>query len=162
MHEILGNVAGNGGSRLGPAVDPCKNEAVSVPEETIRRCLSAFPEVEVVVLFGSTAAGRQRPASDLDLYLRLRPGSRWSLGDRLELAAELSAAVGREVDLVVEDETTSVILRREVANRGRPIYEARPGAWVELRAAASIAYADLEPYLRRIGEAVRARARAHG
>jgi predicted nucleotidyltransferase len=135
---------------------------VSAIEEIVRQLLSPRPEVDAVVLYGSAAAGRQGPASDLDLYVRLRPMARWSIAERLDRAADLSTALRREVDLVVEDEWTSVILRREVANRGRPIYEARAGAWVDLRAAAAVAYADLEPYLRRIGEAVRARARAHG
>jgi predicted nucleotidyltransferase len=135
---------------------------VSELDVTIRSFFAARAEVEVVVLFGSAAAGRALPRSDLDLYVRLRPGARWPLGDRLDRAAELSALLRREVDLTVEDEWTSVILRREVANRGRPVYEAREGAWRDLRAAASLAYADLEPQLRTIGEAVRARARTHG
>jgi len=131
-------------------------------EDAIRHFFAGRADVDVVVLFGSTAAGRDRKGSDVDLYIRLRPEARWSIGDRLDRAAALTSLLRREVDLVVEDGSTSVILRREVANRGRPLYEARPGAWTELRAAASLAYADLEPYLRRIGEAVRARARAHG
>jgi len=48
-----------------------------------------------------------------------------------------------------------VILRLEVARHGRLLYERRPGAWVELRARAMLAYADLEPWMRRSGEGVR-------
>jgi predicted nucleotidyltransferase len=113
------------------------------------------PEVDVVALFGSVAAGRLGRDSDVDLYVRLRPEARWSTAQRNALAAEAARSCGRDVDLVVEDERTSVILRREVAGRGRPLYEARRGAWTDLRAAALLAYADLEPYMRRIGRAIR-------
>jgi predicted nucleotidyltransferase len=48
---------------------------VSSIEEAALECIARHPDVEVVVLFGSTAAGHRRPESDVDLYLRLRPGS---------------------------------------------------------------------------------------
>ncbi|HEY3351661.1 MAG TPA: nucleotidyltransferase domain-containing protein [Polyangia bacterium] len=131
-------------------------------ESALGRLFASRPEVDVAAVFGSTATGRERPDSDLDLYVRLRPGASWSLRERLALAGEASSICRREIDLVVEDDTTSVILRREVANHGRPLYEARPGAWRDLRAAAGLAYVDLEPFMRRIGEAVRARAKRHG
>ncbi len=125
-------------------------------EMQLGRLASGRPEVEVLALFGSFATGRERPDSDVDLYLRLRPGARWDLKTRLEFAAEASRICRREVDLVVEDEGTSVILRREVAGRGRPLFEAHPGAWADLRARAVLAYLDLEPYMRLTGAAIRA------
>jgi predicted nucleotidyltransferase len=131
-------------------------------QAAIAALFGSRPEVDVAVLFGSIATGRPRTESDVDLYVRLRPGAHWNLGQRLDVAAELSRIASREVDLVVEDERTSVILRREVAARGRVLFESRPGAWTDLRVAAILAYVDLEPYLRRIGRAVRARAMRHG
>ena len=129
-------------------------------ETVLREMLRARPEVECGVIFGSTAIGRAGAGSDVDVYLRLSPGTRLSLATRLDLAAELSRRLRREVDLVVEDDTTSVILRREVARTGRPVYESRPGAWTDLAAAASLAYSDLEPLLRRMGAAVLSAARS--
>jgi predicted nucleotidyltransferase len=120
------------------------------------------PDVEVVALFGSAATGRLRPDSDLDLYVRLRPGKSWDLARRLSVASDVSRLLGREVDLVVEDEHTSTILRRQVAQHGQPLWERRPGAWIDLQVAAVRAYTDLEPYLRRIGEATRERWRQRG
>lgn len=131
-------------------------------ESRIAALLASRKEVEVAVLFGSAAAGALRPDSDLDLYLRLRRGSGLALRQQLDLAAEISDIAGREVDLVVEEPTTSVILRREVAARGRALYESRAGAWTDLRAEAMLAYLDLEPYLRRIGASVREAAQRHG
>jgi predicted nucleotidyltransferase len=131
-------------------------------EARLASCLGGLDGVEVAALFGSAAPGRRRPESDLDVYVRLVPSARWDLGRRLDVAAELSRLSGREVDLVVEGETTSVILRRGGAARGRLLFEARPGAWTDTRARARVAYADIEPYLRRIGAAIRAHARRHG
>lgn len=131
----------------------------TLPEETfarIRDVLLAAPDVEVAACFGSAARGRLGPDSDVDIYVRLRRGAAWSGQQERALIPELSAAAGREIDLTVEDEDrTSVILRLEVARHGRLLFERRPGAWVDLRARAMVAYADLEPWMRRCGEGVR-------
>jgi predicted nucleotidyltransferase len=131
----------------------------TLPEETfarMREVLLTAPDVEVAACFGSAARGRLHAGSDVDVYVRLRHGASWSPHQELSLASELSAAVGREVDLTVEHEDrTSVLLRLEVARHGRLLCERRPGAWVELRARAMLAYADIEPWMRRCGEGVR-------
>lgn len=44
-----------------------------LPEEAIRaiqQVLAAHPEVDLAILYGSRALGRQRPASDIDLTLK--------------------------------------------------------------------------------------------
>jgi predicted nucleotidyltransferase len=131
----------------------------TLSDETIARIrdvLDADPDVEVAAMFGSAARGRLRPDSDVDIYVRLLPGVSWSLHHELSLASDLSAAARREIDLIVEDEgRTSVILRLEVARHGRLLLERRPGAWVDLRARAMLAHADLEPWMRLCGEGVR-------
>jgi predicted nucleotidyltransferase len=122
----------------------------------LRAVLQADTDVEVAACFGSAARGRMRTDSDVDIYVRLGPGASWSPHRELSLVSDLSAAAAREIDLTVEDEgRTSVILRLEVARHGRLIFERRPGAWVELRARAMLAYADLEPWMRRCGEGIR-------
>jgi uncharacterized protein len=130
-----------------------------LPEETfarLRDVLLAAPDVEVAACFGSAARGRLHAGSDVDVYVQLRHGASWSPHQELSLTSELSAAAGREVDLNVENEDrTSVILRLEVARHGRLLCERRLGAWVELRARAMLAYADIEPWMRRCGEGVR-------
>jgi predicted nucleotidyltransferase len=122
----------------------------------LREVLQADADVEVAAIFGSAACGRLRAESDVDVYVRLRKGASWSPHQELALASELSAVARREVDLTVEDEErTSVLLRLEVTRNGRLLCERRPGAWVELRARAMLAYADIEPWMRRCGEGVR-------
>jgi predicted nucleotidyltransferase len=131
----------------------------TLPEVTfarIRDVLEAEPDIDVAACFGSAALGRLRDDSDIDIYVKLRPGVSWSPHQQLVLASALSAASGREVDLTFEDEgRTSVILRLEVARHGRLLHEARVGAWVELRARAMLAYCDIEPWMRRCGEGIR-------
>jgi predicted nucleotidyltransferase len=131
----------------------------TLAEETfarLRDVLQADPDVEIAALFGSAACGRLRAGSDVDIYVKLRKGASWSPHQELSLASELSAAAGREVDLTLEDEErTSVILRLEVARHGLLLCERCRGAWVELRARAMLAYADIEPWMRHCGEGVR-------
>ena len=64
--------------------------------------------------------------------------------------------------LVVEQPSTSVILRREVASKGRTLFERVPGAKQAFVVEAIGAYVDLEPQLRKIGRAVRRSALAAG
>lgn len=122
----------------------------------LRRVLEQDPSVEVAVLFGSAAAGRMTDQSDVDIFLRLVRGASWSHAELRQRRIELGQILGRDVELIVEDrDDTSVILRREVARKGVLICEASSGAWTRLRAEAMLAYADLEPWLRRCGEGVR-------
>lgn len=120
--------------------------------------LAREDDIEVAVLFGSAARGRLARESDVDIYIKLRRGVRWSAHRAQRLASDLSLVAKREVDLVIEDRhETSVLLRMEVARHGSPLFERSPGDWVELRAAAFVAYADLEPWMRRCAAGVRRR-----
>lgn len=51
-------------------------------------------------LFGSYARGEQTPKSDLDLFIKCRPGM--SLFDVFDLQAELEKQTGIRVDLVTK------------------------------------------------------------
>jgi predicted nucleotidyltransferase len=129
-------------------------------------CLAqVWSAVEVLVLFGSATRDELARDSDVDLYVRLAHGASVDGADRTEqnaFASAASAACRREVDLVVESASTSVILRREVAAKGRVLFERRPGAFRQLVVDAVRAYVDLEPQLRTIGTAIRTRAIADG
>lgn len=68
-----------------------------MPDDLHERLAPVFrrhPEIELALLFGSTARGEAREDSDLDITV---DGEDWNL---LELTAELSLAAGRDVDLV--------------------------------------------------------------
>lgn len=67
--------------------------------EIARNALAAaLPETWAVYAYGSFARGDEWPGSDIDLAVLLPPGV--VIPDKLALIAEISRAVGREVDIV--------------------------------------------------------------
>jgi hypothetical protein len=54
-----------------------------------------------VRVFGSAARGEAGPGSDLDLLVAFEPGR--GFRDLMDLCEEVEAALGRKVDVVVED-----------------------------------------------------------
>lgn len=55
--------------------------------------------VSEVYVFGSASRGELRDDSDLDVAVRFRPGTRYSLFELVDMKDELSAIAGRAVDL---------------------------------------------------------------
>ena len=78
--------------------------------------------VASVGVFGSMARGQSTPQSDVDLLVEF--GERKSLLDLAKLERELSAAIGRKVDLLTKD-AISPYLRERILGEVRTIYEAR-------------------------------------
>jgi predicted nucleotidyltransferase len=123
--------------------------------DQLRSLLENEPAVAVAVLFGSTARGEQRQASDIDLAVvwhAERPA------DVSALLARIERAVGRTVDLVELDDAPPQ-LRFEIAREGRLLKEREPDAWARLRARAMIDWWDFAPIARTIHQAAIARLR---
>jgi predicted nucleotidyltransferase len=55
-------------------------------------------------LFGSLARGEAGAASDVDVMIAIPPGRKFSLFDLGEVRVELCELLGREVDVVVEED----------------------------------------------------------
>jgi uncharacterized protein len=55
-------------------------------------------------LFGSLARGDAGAASDVDVMIAIPPGRKFSLFDLGEVRVELCELLGREVDVVVEED----------------------------------------------------------
>ena len=66
--------------------------------EQVRGVLNRFPSVELALLFGSVAAGRQRPDSDLDIAVAAN--HRLTADEKMDIIASLAEATGRPIDLV--------------------------------------------------------------
>ena len=65
------------------------------------------PYANRISVFGSFARGEAKPSSDIDLLIALRPaGARPVLGlfEFIKLEQKLEQKLGRQVDLVTEDE----------------------------------------------------------
>lgn len=98
--------------------------------------------VRLAALFGSRARGRARPTSDVDVGI-VPDNPALSLRKELDLAATLSAAVGKEVDVVRLD-ADNPLLGREVAQHGVCLFEAEPGLFAAYRATAMAQWIDFD------------------
>ncbi len=78
--------------------------------------------VASIGVFGSMARGQSTPQSDIDLLVEF--GERKSLLDLVRLERELSATLGRKVDLLTKN-AISPYLREKILGEVRTIYEAR-------------------------------------
>jgi predicted nucleotidyltransferase len=97
----------------------------------------AIPTLDLVVLFGSAAAGRARPDSDVDVAV-LCDGS--ADHDRLFMALAPALESAR-VDLV-DLRRAGPILAFEVARSGQVLFERSPGTFRRFQSLASRRYAD--------------------
>lgn len=120
--------------------------------ERLATTIAAGPRSRLVVLFGTAATGHMRADSDVDIGW-VPEDADLSLGDELTFQTNLTAAAGREVDLVRLDQA-STILRHEVARDGILLAGARSD-FVRFRAEAIGDYLDFEPALRNASERYR-------
>jgi uncharacterized protein len=115
------------------------------------RLAARWPEVRLIVVFGSVATGRARPDSDVDVGVL--GGSFW---DQLDVAAEIGRLTKREphaVDLA----SASDWLRFQAARDGRIVHEQEPGAWARFQAESALRYFDLAPIIALCTEGVQRR-----
>lgn len=110
--------------------------------DRLRGVLAGGPALRLAVLFGSRATGRATKASDVDIGI-VPFDPRLPMSDELALAAELSTAVGAEIDLVRLD-VDDPLLGREVALTGVLLAESAPGAFAAFRADAMSRWVDFE------------------
>ena len=60
--------------------------------------LERFPTLELALVFGSVATGRQRPDSDLNIAIAAK--HRLTVEEKVDIIASLGEATGRPIDLV--------------------------------------------------------------
>ncbi|MBI5490588.1 MAG: nucleotidyltransferase domain-containing protein [Deltaproteobacteria bacterium] len=109
--------------------------------------LRGLPGLRFVALFGSAASGRATARSDLDIAVSVGHDGRPSFDEQLTLSASLSGIAGRDVDLVVVEEA-STILRRQIALQGRALWEREHGNFIRFQASAAFEYEDFAPVFR--------------
>jgi len=123
-------------------------------DDQITRCLSRHPEIALAILFGSLAARRARPDSDVDLAVA---GSHpLSARDREDLIGELAQATGRAVDLVDLAAATGPLLSR-ILSTGRLLRCADRALYAQLIKRVIYDDADMARYRDRILAAQRRR-----
>ncbi|HUS80336.1 MAG TPA: nucleotidyltransferase domain-containing protein [Armatimonadota bacterium] len=85
-------------------------------------------QVTELALFGSALRDDFRTNSDVDLLVSFAKDATWSLFDLVTMEDELSALLGREVDLVERsalEHSENYIRRRHILASAEPFYVAR-------------------------------------
>ncbi|MCC6786037.1 MAG: nucleotidyltransferase domain-containing protein [Planctomycetes bacterium] len=116
-------------------------------ERELASLLSRHASLRLAILFGSAAAGRQRPDSDVDVAVAGARGL--SPQERIELIGELAQLTGRAVDLVDLTIASGTVLSR-VLTTGRLLFCSDHTLYAELIKKALYDDADLERYRQRI------------
>ena len=112
--------------------------------DALRRILEAEPGIAYALLFGSTVRGTARADSDADVAIELKPGGARDVHALGSLAARLSSAAGRPVDLVLLDEAAPPLAYR-IFRDGRLVVEHDHNAMVARKARALLDYLDFKP-----------------
>jgi len=114
--------------------------------DDLRTRAASLPQVQLAVLFGSTARGEAGPRSDVDLGLLLAPDS---LESRIDAEAEMGRAARRPVHVIFLNEAPP-LLRFEIARDGVLLVEAKPYLWADFRAKAMVDWWDWAPTARKM------------
>jgi predicted nucleotidyltransferase len=106
-------------------------------------------KIVAVYIFGSVATEKDRKGSDVDLAVLVRGHMRGL--ERIEMETSLSNLLGKDVDLTVFGETTS-LLQHQILKYGKLICEIDPEQRVEQEVAARSNYLDTKFLFKEIGE----------
>jgi hypothetical protein len=93
---------------------------VEVDERRLADICSRY-RVRELALFGSAARGEDHPESDLDLLVDFLPQAKIGLLDYAGLSLDLTALMGRKVDLVSKNGLKPFV-RASVLRDARPVY----------------------------------------
>jgi predicted nucleotidyltransferase len=118
--------------------------------EQLEQRAEAWPELKLAVLFGSTARGKARPKSDVDLGILLDP---YSAELRFRVEADLGRAAGRPVDVILLDDAPP-LLRFEIAREGILLFQREDHLWTDFKAKAMVDWWDWAPTHRMIAAGV--------
>lgn len=113
----------------------------------VARCASTRREIQAAYVFGSTATGRTRRDSDVDVAVLLARPVRAERGltYRLKLIADLGSALRRsDVDVVILNDAPPLLAHR-VLSQGKLVFERSASARVRFQVKTAGLYADLIP-----------------
>jgi predicted nucleotidyltransferase len=123
-------------------------ERVKGLKERVEGVIGGYPELRVVILFGSAASERLTPNSDIDIAVAA--GRPLGVERMAKLHFDLARVLPLEVDLV-DLQRASGILLQEILGHGTLI-RSTPSTYTDLMARMWYNQADMMPYTRRILE----------
>ena len=100
---------------------------IAIDRERIADFCRRWKIVELA-LFGSALRDDFRPDSDVDLLVSFASDAEWSLFDHVAMEDELTAMIGRKVDLVSRraiERSENWIRRKAILGSAEPVYVAR-------------------------------------
>lgn len=115
-------------------------------DDQLRKVFAHFPQVLLVVVFGSVASGQQRANSDLDIALTT--GRALSVDEKIALIGALAESTGGAIDLVDLNGAPEPLLG-QIVRHGRRILGSDT-AYAQLISRHLIEQADFMPYQARI------------
>ena len=126
----------------------------------IQKLKAHVPDLRLIMLFGSFAAGRQRGDSDIDLaFAAIRPLESRALFD---LKMEMQVDCPRSVDLVdLANDRVSIILKYEIIQTGQALFETDNFVLSEFEARIMRDHGDLKYRRRDIEDDISKRLRAY-
>lgn len=77
-----------------------------------------------LAIFGSVAAGTQRPDSDIDVLVRFGKGASYDVDDFDAMVRELTSVFVRQVDLVPAHAVENPFIKRDIERTKRVLYAA--------------------------------------
>jgi len=100
---------------------------IAIDQERITDFCRRWKIVELS-LFGSVLRDDFRADSDIDVLVSFAPDAEWSLFDHVAMEDELTAMIGRKVDLVSRraiERSENWIRRKAILGSAEPVYVAR-------------------------------------
>jgi predicted nucleotidyltransferase len=88
----------------------------------IEEYFSQKPGIAAVYLYGSAASGKEHNHSDLDIALLCKKGEEPEFNEQLQIADDLTSALGKEIDLLILN-GASPIIRMQVLKKGTKMIE---------------------------------------
>jgi len=115
-------------------------------DSQLRDVFAHFPKVSLVVLFGSVAAGKQRPDSDLDIAVAT--GHPLTADEKIAMISALAEQTGRPIDLIDLGVVGEPLLG-QIVRHGRRVLGSDT-AYGQMISKHLFEQADFVPYQRRI------------
>lgn len=98
------------------------SEEIQKIKKEVSPVLKKYP-ISYAGIFGSYARGEEKENSDVDIMIKLKPDSSFSLFDLIGVENELAKKIGKKVDLATE-KSIGKYIKNSVFRDLKQIYEA--------------------------------------